>query len=126
MFFIFLREKRERQRRQETNRTAVRSVPITQAGDRGEMPGFWQILNARLITRRIILVQRPLRGLSETDNPVKPGWECPAGCSRLNKYGGRLVQRGIFGNQPAGKVKRKPGSSTVSFETLITLYMILS
>lgn len=32
--------KGERQRRQETNRTAVRSVPITQAGDRGISPDF--------------------------------------------------------------------------------------
>ncbi|EIX9652864.1 hypothetical protein RD871_002495 [Klebsiella pneumoniae] len=38
--FFSEREKRERQRRQETNRTAVRSVPITQAGDRGRSPDF--------------------------------------------------------------------------------------
>ncbi|GKP85741.1 hypothetical protein NUKP48_51350 [Klebsiella quasipneumoniae] len=41
-FYFSEREKRERQRRQETNRTAVRSMPITQAGDRGRTPGFWQ------------------------------------------------------------------------------------
>ncbi len=40
VFYFSEREKRERQRRQETNRTAVRSVPITQAGDRGRQPGF--------------------------------------------------------------------------------------
>lgn len=102
VFYFSEREKRERQRRQETNRTAVRSVPITQAGDRGDSPDLvrllhrWQILSRANHGRRYV------------------------------EYGGGLVQRGIFGNQPAGKVKRKPGSSTVSFETLIILYIILS
>lgn len=111
IFVILLREKggaAATPLKGKETRNAPRSMPvfITDWMARKESRGLvrllhrWQTPNARLITLRIILVQRPdaaartavnvedvnptlvgleVRALSETDNPVKPGWECSAG-----------------------------------------------